>query len=457
MINLKKYLIKGKQLSSSPSFHILFSSAIIAIIFLFADYIFTRTFTKKDFGTWRQIVLIVSMGATLLSLGFPEGFRYFISLENKKISTHLIKILCSTLITSLIIYILILLGIDELLITYFKNIDLRFVIRYFPILFIVVTLSRAYRYLMIQGGASWKLFKYSIISFTISTSLIIITYYFYSRMNEEILWTWISFLLFILYLSLFILYFFEEKKLNYSNIIFKDVLKFREYFKIGFPLYIATFIGVLSLNLDKLIVNKYSDLTTFAIYSIGAIELPIVGMIGTAISQSIFPKLVESYKKNISHTKEIWLQATLKATHITYPIILILMLFSKAIILILFTDKYLDAVPIFQTYLLLGLWRNTQYGSLIIASGNTKWTMIYSTAALILNIILSVLFFRLFGILGVAWGAFLAAMIVAIFQLLHEGIFILWLKRIFLNKLIFIEVILIFMVYFYFLFGGTSW
>lgn len=441
---------------NGPSFHILFSSASVALIFLFADFIFTREFTQRDFGTWRQIVLIVSMGTTLLSLGMPEGYRYFISYEPEKISQHASKIVISTLITSLILYVALNLGGSGVIIRTFKNIDLKYFIPFLPGLFLIVTLSRAYRYLMIRNGETRLLSKYSLISLIMSLILIGFTFFIYDLLDPIYLWAWIAFLIAFIYISLFLFYFVFKVKYSFFNTPIKDNFRFVPYLKIGLPLYIATFIGVLTLNLDKLIVNSLTDIKTFAIYSIGAIEIPIVGMIGSSMAQGIFPQLVTSYKNNeVDNAKDLWIKTTLKSSQVTYPIILVLMIISKPFIILLFTSKYVDAVPIFQTYLLVSFWRNTQYGSLIIASGQTKWTTVYSTFSLILNIGLSVWFYYMFGVIGVAWGAFIAATIVAVLQLRHEKLLSVWLKQIICNKKILIYIISIFVVYFYFIFSFT--
>src|SRR5690606_39621704 len=128
------------------------------------------------------------------------------------------------------------------------------------------------------------------------------------------------------------------------------------------------------------------------------------------------------------------LRTTLQSTRITLPIILVMMIFSGPLIEILFTQKYIDAIPIFQTYLLVGLWRNTQYGALIIASGKTKWTFYYSVIGLIFNTIVSLLLFHFFGVIGIAWGGFLSATLLSLLQLKHENMLKEWNKNILMNK-----------------------
>jgi O-antigen/teichoic acid export membrane protein len=443
------YYEKLKPVIKSPSFHVLFSSASVAFIFLLADFVFTRRFSQQDFGTWRQLMLIVTLGTTLISLGMPEGYRYFISFDQASSRKHAIRLLVTTFLIAIVLQVFLIAGGMQLIANAFNNISLNYFLYTIPVIFIIVTLSRAIRYLMINNLHTLRLYNYSIICIFISIILIGATWLLYEEITPAVFWIWMSGLITVIYLILFLPYIFVYFKRKHALIKWKEAFAIIPYLKVGFPLYIATFVGVLTLNLDKTIVSAFTDVVTFAIYSIGAIELPIVGMIGASISQKIFPQLVNSYKDGkIGQAKDIWINTTLKSTYITYPIILLMMIVSKPLVIVLFTDKYIKAVPVFQIYLLVGLWRNTQYGSLIIASGKTKWTLYYSILCLVFNIGLSLLLFYLFGVIGIAWGALLAASFIAILQLKHENLLSSWLNRIVLNKIILAEILAIFIVYF---------
>ena len=444
---LQTYYEKIKKLIKTPSFHILFSGAAVAIIFLACDLVFTRRFSQEDFGTWRQLMLLVTLGTTLISLGMPEGYRYFISYDPKNTFQHAFSLIVTTLAIALLLQCFLVLGGMNLIARGFNNDSLNYFLYSLPVIFVIVTLSRAIRYLMINNKHTKKLYRYSIYCIIISFILIGGTWPLYERLSAQHFWWWMSGLVTMIYLVLFLPYifvFFNQK----TFFLQKNSWKIKPYLKIGFPVYIATFVGVITLNLDKTIVSTFTDPVIFAIYSIGAIELPIVGMIGASIMQKIFPELVSLYSRGKSKdAKNIWLSTTLKATRITYPVILIMMIISQPLIEILFTQKYVEAVPIFQTYLLVGLWRNTQYGALIIASGKTKWTFYYSVAGLLFNVAASILLFYFYGVIGIAWGAFLSVTFLSLIQLRHEGLLKEWANKILLNKIILSQIILIFIIY----------
>ena len=119
---------------------------------------------------------------------------------------------------------------------------------------------------------------------------------------------------------------------------------------------------------------------------------------------------------------KLWIRLTITVSRLTYPLILFFLLISEPAVIFLYGEPYQDSVRIFQTYLLVLLWRNNYYGALLSASGKTKWITIYSVIALVLNTILSLGFYALFGVLGVIYATFLTVSIVNILQMRHEKV-----------------------------------
>lgn len=229
--------------------------------------------------------------------------------------------------------------------------------------------------------------------------------------------------------------------INYNQV--KSILKF------GIPLYLASYIGVFTLNLDKLIITNQGNTELFAIYAVGAVQLPFIGIISSAVTNSIFPKMVSALNNTSNEAKRIWLNATLYTSYVIYPMIIGLLICSKPIILLLFGEEYLEAVPVFRAYLLIMIWRNNSYGSLLTAQGKTNFITLYSALTLISNTILSYVLFKKLGIIGVVYGTFLSVSLIAFLQLGHEKMFKSFVRNFYLNPIIFALLFTIFSIYFY--------
>jgi O-antigen/teichoic acid export membrane protein len=182
--------------------------------------------------------------------------------------------------------------------------------------------------------------------------------------------------------------------------------------------------GVIISNFDKTLVSKYASLSAFGIYAAGALEIPIFSMLSASFSQSTFPKYVALLKENKKQEAvQLWISITNKVSKITYPILLLLMFFAKTIFVLIYSYKLEMAVPVFKIFLLICLWRNNYYGSLISASGKTKWITFYSLLNLILMGSGCWFCFQFFGFKALPWVIFSSTSFVAIMQLVNEKMF----------------------------------
>lgn len=439
---------KGNNLWKS-SFYIMISQSVSVVLFLLADALFARRFSSTDFATWKQLTLLINLGVPLISFGLPEGFKYFAAKEPENVGTHLLKTLLATTIITVAIFSFMWLGGVGILSYQFKNPKVAYFRSGIALIFFCVTFSKLIRYYLINHELTNILFNSALLCLSVGIIQLSLAYYFYGDVGEQTFWYWITSLVCLIFLSSVITVFFRQRgelfKLKNSS---GSLFNFSPYLKIGLPLYIASFIGILTLNLDKAIVNKLGTLNDFAVYSIGAIEIPIFSMISASVSQSIFPKLVTFYSNNdTAPAKKLWVETTRKISLITYPIILVLMLFAAPLVKLVFTEKYEAAVPIFKAYLLVSLWRNSYYGALISASGRTKWITVYSVISLVLNVGLSIGLYFYNGLLGIAYGAFCAASVTALLQLWHEKMLGLWFKQVIANKLVLLLIVLILIAY----------
>ncbi len=454
---IQGFITKARQGNNlwKSSFYIMISQSVSVVLFLAADALFARRFTTTDFATWKQVILLINLGIPLISFGLPEGFKYFAAKEPENVGTHLIRSILATSIISIVILGFMYMGGSQLLVRVLKNPDIHYFKLGAVIIFGAVTFSKLIRYFLINSDNTGYLFYSAILCLILGLAQLFLIYFYYNKVSANTLWILVTCMICLIYLSSVITVFFKEgfNIFKQGKQFSTSLFNFTPYFKIGLPLYIATFIGIITLNLDKAIVNSLGTLNDFAIYSIGAIEIPLFSMISASVSQSIFPKLVGYYRElNIAPAKDLWINTTKKISYITYPIILVFMIFAGPLIKIVFTTKYEAAIPIFKTYLLVALWRNGYYGALISASGKTKWITFYSFISFVLNIGFSFLLYHFNGLIGIAYGALVAATVGAFMQLTHEGLLLAWFKNIILNKYIFVLIVLILATYLFNLF-----
>lgn len=426
------------------SFLLAFNQGSVVTVFLGIDYIFSKKLNIDEFGVWKKFLFFLNFLIPLISLGIPEGYKYYLAREGGK------KILFSnTLILYLCISLMIFIGISVVNIAFlsekFKSNNFSYVSYLIPICFFSFVVNKTLRYTSINENQIFDYTKKTLLSITISMSILACIYWDIIEINKN--YNLIGAGIFILtYLLPSIILTSKNKNIFYYKWLTKDFIY--KITKQGFPLYLATFIGSLTTNLGLLIVQIFENTKTFAIFSVGAFEIPIFAMLSASFSQKIYPNLVKlmTNEKN-DEAKKLWINTTNKVSYITYPMIAILMFFSKEIIYVIYKQDYSQSVPIFKTFLLIGLFRNNYYGALITASGKSSIIFKYSIITLVLNSILSLIFYFFFGIKGIVYGNLIATITINYLQLKSEKLIDLYLNEFLLNPKIILLISIIIGVY----------
>ncbi len=437
-----KGLLDSRRLRGA-SFYLLISQVALYVSVLLVDVIYTRTLSKSDFGTWKQVMLAIQFLIPFIALGLPEGFRYYSAREKEKWQTHFINVIVLMVMLALGVLAAVSLGGGKIIAVLMKN-ELFLKIQYlYPAFFILITAGTLLRYQFINARTTNK-FMVCQVSFAVIFLLLLCGMLLVDTTTA-----------FVLKLSILIMAAFAIKvfmlllfsKINIKTLFAENPIKrelWIKYISYGFPLYLATFIGRITLNIDKMIVSFFGGPVAYSVYAIGAIEMPFITLISQVVCQALYPRLVQMAADNRDdEMRDLWIQGTVKISYFTYPLIIVLMFTAPFIIELLFSSSYIEATVIFKAYLLILLWRNNSYGSLLMAKGKTKWITIYSFAAMLLNFGLSVVGYKIFGAVGVVYGTFISVSAVAVMQMMHEHIFGRYLKEFLFRPFTLICIVLI--------------
>ncbi|WP_379953134.1 hypothetical protein [Dokdonia sp. R78006] len=439
------YLNKYQGSNTLKAFHLAISQSFIAFLFIFIDFIFSKRLSVSDFGVWKETFFIMNLGIPFLSFGFTESFKYFIAKENKDIlfffqnlTFVIFRIALILFVALAIVNILHYLTIINIGVYYINSL-------FFPLPLLAFLFNKTLRYIYINLGKAELLTKLSFFGGIFSLIVLVAGWYLLAISIEY----YVSIAV-VSYFSVFLfpsLFYYKSLGLP-INFFSKHKATVKKMWVYGFPLYLATFSGLFSSYLDKFIVNIFENEATFAIFAVGAFEIPIFAMLSAAFSQQIFPKMVQFIGEGKEYeAKDLWLQTTKKVSYITYPIILLTMYFAEDIIFFIYNDSYQESVVLFKTYLLVLLFRNNSYGILLTAKGKTKLITKISFVVLITNIICSLVLYNFYGIQGVVFGTLLSTFLMWVIYIYKEQLFMEYLKTIILNKVLLILQLLIFLIY----------
>lgn len=188
------------------------------------------------------------------------------------------------------------------------------------------------------------------------------------------------------------------------------------------PLAFAAGCGWLRRSVARFIVAGLYPPAQFAVFARGAFELPLVGMAATSMSQGIFPSLV-TLARNKEYTEfvSLWKSAIYRTAVVIFPVAAIVAVLSEQMMVLLFSEEYLDSTPFFRLFLLLLPIRITIYTYILRALGMSYHVLGVSIIGLIANTALSWSLCLALGPIGAAWGTVTGEALVVLMILVMVG------------------------------------
>ncbi len=352
-----------------------------------------RYLGPENFGVLSYIQSIVAIAGVFVSLGLESiVLREIIkNTQNRSIifSTSIILRFFASLVTILFIYF----------IQYFVN-DNKYLLLFLLSLSLVFESASILRVSFQEQVQS----KYEVYSNFISLTLgSIIKVVLLLGQYELIYFIWaIVFEKFIY--ALFLIYFYKrkEKKIN----LFFDKNQAKYLLQNSWPLILSTLSYIVYTRTDQIMIEHFLGSYEVGIYSAAVRLYEIPFIITTIISGTVTPLLYKKYNEN----KEEFFALTLKILSFTtlfaYVIVASYYFFGEDIILFLFGKEYLQSYNIliilaFITIIMLNSFLRSGY---IVAMNKQKILLYVNIIMIVLNIILNILFFNLFGFIGIAWA-----------------------------------------------------
>lgn len=192
----------------------------------------------------------------------------------------------------------------------------------------------------------------------------------------------------------------------------------RELFEYGLPLAGSLLVGKVNKFLDKYMIAVLATAEVFAIYSVGAIELPLVAALAYSVTTALVPTLVVAHQSG--KTDEfiaLWHGSMVKTALVMMPVFAVVFVLAEPVMSVLFSATYAEAATPFRVYLCLLPLRLCGYGAVVRAVGRTKPVLVAAVAGLLTNAALNYPAYLLFGLAGPAIASIIAQ-VVAIYVLL---------------------------------------
>lgn len=186
----------------------------------------------------------------------------------------------------------------------------------------------------------------------------------------------------------------------------------KRMFNFGSLIFISGICDTLYTNIQGFIIGKHFSINELGYYT-QAKKLEYVPVQGTSsvLSQVLFPVYATVSQDRIRHIGIVRKNVRL-ITFITFPIMLLLIIIAHPLIEILFTAKWLPAVPLFQVLCVFGFLQplNMANAQIFKAIGRSDIYFILQTLKRVISLVLVLLSVR-FGLMVMMWTIALTGMV----------------------------------------------
>lgn len=368
-----------------------------------------RLISPADLGSYRQLFLIYTTFSTLLLLGIPQSLLYFLP---KSLTAHEQKRLISRTmnVVSLlaVLFALVLILSRGFIADKFHNPALASLLLVFGLYPIFIFITQLYSTIMLGLKQPVAAAKFTLFAISVDSILILGTAVL-TRNVHLIVWAVIS--------SAFMQWLYATISLRpYHQHISREQFRgFRDQLSYSLPLGLSSIIGILGIQIDKFMISGFFSPEQFAIFSIGAMELPFIGILANSVNSILLPQLSSGDTKTMS---ELYRGAVRKNALIVFPMTALFFLFAEPIIVFLYGSQYSEASLYFKIYLLILPLRVATYGIIFQAFGKTKAILINAIFMLSMNAVMNYFFIQAFGMKGAAYATVLVTWLSVIIYLL---------------------------------------
>ena len=392
------------------------SRVMVSLIGLVTSMLLARFRTLDEYGTYSQIIMVVDLASTIILLGLPNSVNYFLAKADTKEEKQKFLSVYLTISTVLTVIIGVCLNLaTPLLIEYFDNpaiTALAYVFNIYPWSSLMLnSLSNV----CVVYGKTDKLMFFNVAHALCNLAIIIISQALALSFSTYMLIYMASMLLFGVAAVLWVRAISGKLRLSI------DLKLIKEIFVFCVPMGLASVVGTLNAELDKLVIANYFTTAEYAIFANAAKQLPL-NMLTDSLTAVLLPCIVRLMKdKRSNDVVRVWGNAI----NISFAFMCLvaggLFVFAPDVMSLFYSAKYAtpEGIAVFRIYTSILLLRFTYWGIVLNATGKTKLILYSSIASMVLNLIGNVAMYHAFGFIGPAIATIIATVTMNGVQLVY--------------------------------------
>ena len=404
---MKKNSIKG---ASWDSIFLAFTKIITLLFGILSAKILSTGLTLQGYGTYSQANLIMTTGTSVILFGLGDALNYYFNNKDKQITEDMKSRIVNTvffieIVLGLILGLVVIWG-KNLIAMYFSNDTVKNLLYVVAVLPVFSNIIYFMQVLCVAVGRAKKMSLYSLVL----TIVRILAVYLSVYVLNNIIWIYVSIL--CMDIVNIILYNLDVKKsgvhINPTKISIKHIKPILKY---GLPMGVYAITSTFTRDLDKLVVGRLGGTEELAIYTNCSKVLPLDFFV-TSFAVVLIPYIYRRVSEGRREESLDLFSSYLKVGYYTvWTLGMSVLVAPKSIISFLYADIYVSGTAVFVLYIFYSMLRFASIHLILTAAGKSKRVMMYSIVSLILNLILNVLFYHMWGMIGPAISTLIVAVI----------------------------------------------
>lgn len=351
-----------------------------------------------DYGTYSQVLLVVSTVASLTIFGMMDGMNYFYCKEAspEKKEAYAATILTSQLMLGTFAGVLIML-LSAPLCAYFDNPGLKGLLIFAALLPTLQNLLWILQVMIVSIGGARKL---AIRNFVVSIARLAAVICVATFVNNVAFYLAFTVVLDLAQMAFFggVLY----KNKCYIRPTKVDFRLLGEIVKYCAPMAIFIIVNSLNRDLDKYLVSLLTDTETLAMYANASKQLPF-DIIMSSFATVLVPHIIKTFSSGNTVAATKMCRSYFEISYVSTGVLCFAALSSAPQFMkLLYSNKYTAGLAIFCVYILVDLARITNLTIIISSAGKSKWLMIMGGGSIAVNALLNFVLYDLIGLMGPA-------------------------------------------------------
>jgi O-antigen/teichoic acid export membrane protein len=180
-----------------------------------------------------------------------------------------------------------------------------------------------------------------------------------------------------------------------------DAACFRRQLLYALPFALSVVASVAQDNFHQYAVSGLFDTATFAIYSVGCLQIPLVDLVATTVCNVMMVGMTNAiHDGREGDVIDLWHQTVRKLALVFFPLTCLLLIAARDVIVMLFTDAYLASVPVFMVGVTAVVFAAVPIDGLLRVYAKTQTLLVMNLARLGLIVVLIHWFITSFGLAG---------------------------------------------------------